>query len=164
MKCFNEKLSVNSLNIFFKNKQKTFFEKNNTNNLALIQIQHNLYRFLYLFKFFLYQNLPYLLDIFVTKFTGYYVKLFYIFSFFISDFRVIISSNFQKTTKQDSITSLWAGSSWAERESSEFSGVVFNNLNDSRRLLTDYTHLKEFPETHNKLVTFYSSFYSDIIL
>jgi hypothetical protein len=111
VKCFNEKLSVNSLNIFFKNKQKTFFEKNNTNNLALIQIQHNLYRFLYLFKFFLYQNLPYLLDIFVTKFTGYYVKLFYIFSFFISDFKVIISSNFQKTTKQDSITSLWAGSS-----------------------------------------------------
>jgi hypothetical protein len=42
-----------------------------------------------------------------------------------------------------SISSLFAGCSWVEREIKEFSLITFLGLRDTRRLLTDYTFLKE---------------------
>jgi NADH-quinone oxidoreductase subunit C len=50
--------------------------------------------------------------------------------------RVIITTDEQ--TPVDSVTSLWPGASWWEREVWDLFGVTFNGLVDHRRILTDY--------------------------
>lgn len=49
-----------------------------------------------------------------------------------------------------SVTSLWAGSNWFEREAFDLYGIVFEGHNDLRRILTDYGFIghpmrKDFP-------------------
>ncbi len=49
-----------------------------------------------------------------------------------------------------SVTSLWAGANWFEREAFDLYGVVFEGHNDLRRILTDYGFIghpmrKDFP-------------------
>ena len=52
----------------------------------------------------------------------------------------------------DSVTSIWAGANWFEREAFDLFGIVFEGHNDLRRILTDYGFIghpfrKDFPMT-----------------
>lgn len=59
--------------------------------------------------------------------------------FFKKDFIHFISA--AETNKLMSLSRLFTGFSWVEREAKEFFHVYFIGLKDSRRLLTDYTNL-----------------------
>lgn len=50
----------------------------------------------------------------------------------------------------DSVTSIWNGADWFEREAFDLFGILFNGHNDLRRILTDYGFIghpfrKDFP-------------------
>lgn len=50
----------------------------------------------------------------------------------------------------DSVTSIWNGADWFEREAFDMFGILFNGHNDLRRILTDYGFIghpfrKDFP-------------------
>ena len=64
--------------------------------------------------------------------------------------RVIITTDEQ--TAVDSVTAIWPGAAWWEREVWDLFGVMFNGLVDHRRILTDYGFeghplRKDFPLT-----------------
>ena len=62
-------------------------------------------------------------------------------SCFLSSERLhVVTSVFGLTNQVGSISNIFQSTTWVERELKEFSGLIFNNLRDSRRLLTDYTH------------------------
>ncbi len=52
------------------------------------------------------------------------------------DINILITSKFNNT--MSSLSNIYKSSSWIERENKEFNLVLFNNLNDTRRLLTNY--------------------------
>ena len=63
-----------------------------------------------------------------------------------------------------SISSLFRSSTWLERELSEFSGITFLGLLDTRRLLLDYFESKQIWQTHIGNDKYYNSNLYDITL
>lgn len=63
----------------------------------------------------------------------------------------------------NSISHIFESASWLERELSEFTGVLFYNSRDSRRLLLDYTEAKNFNETHRFEWRDFSNIYYEIL-
>lgn len=63
----------------------------------------------------------------------------------------------------DSVSLLWPSGNWSEREASEFSTLCFYNLQDSRRLLTNYIDTKDYVETHKSSYDYYDLFLNDIV-
>lgn len=67
------------------------------------------------------------------------------FSCFYNDVRLQFYSNIiiKKIPFINSISKLFIGSQWVERELKEFFKIFFINLSDTRRLLTDYTNIPD---------------------
>lgn len=63
-----------------------------------------------------------------------------------------------------SIASLLRSSTWLERELSEFSGITFLGLLDTRKLLLDYFEFKQIWQTHIGNDKYYNSNLYDITL
>ena len=66
--------------------------------------------------------------------------------------RIIIKLNTSDTKPVDSVTSIFKGANWYEREVWDLFGVFFSNHPDLRRILTDYgfegfPFRKDFPQT-----------------
>lgn len=64
--------------------------------------------------------------------------------------RIRIKASLSEICKVNSITSIFQGANWYEREIWDFFGILFNNNTDLRRLLTDYAFegfplKKDFP-------------------
>lgn len=162
---FCEKINILFFNIFFKNSPQVYFEQITTNSTFFLCVHRSdVYRFLALLNFFVFSNRPYLLDIFIKKNKSPGIGIFYVCSFFFLDLRVIIKTKNCNTATIKSVSGIWPGSVWAERESSEFSAVSFSAARDSRRLLTDYTCIKKTPETHETYFSIYSHNYSEVVL
>ena len=75
-------------------------------------------------------------------------------------FTIIYNNNL----KLSSISTLFNSCTWLERELSEFTGVVFLGLSDTRRLLLDYFEYKQVWQTHINNDKFFSSRLYDITL
>jgi hypothetical protein len=116
----------------------TFKYSYNSNNF-IIKINKN-----FIYYFFLLNNKNistlnfYILDMLVLKTNtdnnNYYVgyqSLFY-------DFKILIESKFYNNIS--SISKVYSGSLWSEREIKEFNKVNFSNLTDSRKLLSNYNY------------------------
>lgn len=64
--------------------------------------------------------------------------------------RLIVKVNIDKNQQLPSLTNLFIGSNWLEREIYDMFGIIFQNHPDLRRILTDYGFsynplLKDFP-------------------
>lgn len=55
-----------------------------------------------------------------------------------NDYKLLISTNYNNVLP--SISHIYSGNSWLERELKEFHTVNYINLNDSRKLLSNYTY------------------------
>lgn len=116
---------------FFKTKSDYYY---NLNVATTKQVFNTV-----LFQQSILNRLPYLVDAYaiVNKTSS----VFYIFNCFYSN----RFTNFFFPVNREtylSITSLHRSAGWVERELKEFSNLYIINLQDSRRLLTDYTSFK----------------------
>lgn len=84
-------------------------------------------------------RLPYLVDAYAIMSKTH--SVFYVFNCFYSNKFTNFFTPIQQQ-KYLSITSLYKSANWVERELKEFSNLYLINLQDSRRLLTDYTSFK----------------------
>jgi hypothetical protein len=54
------------------------------------------------------------------------------------DFKLLVETQFDKNIS--SVSTIYKGASWIERETKEFTSVQYNNLTDSRKLLSNYNY------------------------
>jgi len=112
---------------FFKTKTDYYYNLNITTNQLFTTI---------LAQQTMLNRLPYLVDAYaIVKPTD---SVFYIFNCFYSN---RFTNFFFKLPRRTflSITNIHKSAGWVERELKEFSTLYITGLNDSRRLLTDYT-------------------------
>lgn len=61
-----------------------------------------------------------------------------------------------------SLSSILPGATWLERELSDFSGITFSGLTDTRALLLDYLEVKRPQLTHTQKATSYQNFVYEV--
>lgn len=120
------------------NINSSTFKYSQINNIYYINIKEN-----YLYFFFLINKNNvnslnfYNLDITNYKLVNKY-KYFIAYQSIFFDFKILIETNFKN--KIQSLSSINKGTLWLERENKEFSLIQYNNLNDSRKLLSNYNY------------------------
>lgn len=122
------------------NPNLTSFKFSLTNNIFYLNLSNK-----FLFYFFLVNknNLNnyyfYLLDSTVlTNFEKKEYQIAYQSIFF--DLKILVNVKFKNTLQ--SLTKIYKAASWVERENKEFNNITFNNLNDTRKLLSNYNYNK----------------------
>jgi Ni,Fe-hydrogenase III component G len=124
-------LNVNLLN----------FKFSYINNLYTIQINKN---FLYLFFLINKKNINtlnfYTMDITIFKNVNLY-NYFIAYQSIFFDCRILLQTKFSK--KIESLSHVNNGSLWIERETKEFNQIQYNNLADTRKLLSNYNYNSE---------------------
>lgn len=114
------------------------FKFSQLNNIYYINIKEN-----YLYFFFLLNknNLTslnfYNLDITNYKIINKY-KYFVSYQSIFFDFKILIDSTINNPIH--SLSTINKGSLWLERENKEFSSLQYTNLNDTRKLLSNYNY------------------------
>lgn len=126
------------LELHILNTSNTTFQYSKTNNVFFLDVTSSFF-----FFFFLINkknlNTAYLhpLDGVILKENGYTQYLLPTQTIFF-DFKILIS--LKTALRLQSISSIYSGNSWVERELKEFNGVNFSNLNDTRKLLLNYNY------------------------
>ena len=122
------------------NSNLTSFKFSLNNNIFYLNLSNK-----FLFYFFLINknNLNnyyfYLLDSTVlTNFEKKEYQIAYQSIFF--DLKILVNVKFNNTLQ--SLTKIYKAASWIERENKEFNNITFNNLNDTRKLLSNYNYNK----------------------
>lgn len=98
-------------------------------------------KYFYWFSVFLRFELSHVFsptDISAVAFSSKTISFNYIFSCFFSNLLLTVSIPNNYTSVVCSLSQLFSGFTWSERELSEFYNLFFIGLRDSRRLLTDY--------------------------
>lgn len=114
---FNYSLVNNTYNIKVTNDTLYYFfliNKKNTNTL----------------NFYVLDIVTYLYTIWHKYFIAYQSIFF--------DYKILIETTFKKNTK--SISSIYNGVLWVERETKEFNEIQYTNLLDTRKLLSNYNY------------------------
>lgn len=114
---FNYSLINNTYNLTLNNAILYFFfllNKKNTNTLNL-----------------------YILDIVALPIKSYY-KYFISYQSIFFDYKILVQTQFIKKTT--SLSTIYHGSLWIERETKEFNEIQYNNILDTRKLLSNYNY------------------------
>ncbi len=94
-------------------------------------------------------KLPYLVDGIQYTHTGDNFILQYNYNFMSTDVRLHLYTTISSSSFFcESLSTVYPSSVWLERELSDFSGLIFQGLTDSRRLLLDYFQHKQTYKTH----------------
>lgn len=129
------------LDISILNVTNLKFKYSLINNIYFLQIFHK-----YLFYFFLLnkKNLNtlnfYILDILTYKNINTY-QYFIAYQSIFFDFKILVETQFKN--KISSISKIYNGALWIERETKEFNLIQYNNLQDTRKLLSNYNYNNE---------------------
>jgi NADH-quinone oxidoreductase subunit C len=124
----------------------------NAYNLTLYCRASTFVLFLKILKFHYYSRLNQLSELtcvdYPMRANRFYVMYFFLSCFYNYRLNLVLLGNSDYGIP--SITSLFAGSAWQEREAWDMFGILFNNHPDMRRILTDYGFLghplrKDFP-------------------
>lgn len=105
------------------------------NNIFFIKLL-NFYYFFLVNRYNLNSMLFYNLDASIVKGkdNNYFIAL----QTFFFDLQILIQVNFNKYLT--SLSKVYSGNTWIERELKEFNEVYFINLNDNRKLLSNYNY------------------------
>ena len=126
------------LEINLLNTNNFIFSYKKNNNIFYLTVEKNFYYFYFLIlKNSLNTLLYYNLDVTLIKYLNnctYYNSTQTIFC----DFKIMIISNILKQI--NSISSIYKGNTWIEREIKEFYNIYIINLIDSRKLLLNYNY------------------------
>lgn len=114
------------------------FKYSKINNMYLLDIEQ---KFLYFFFLLNKKNTNtlnfYIVDLTVldkktvNEYNIVYQSIFY-------DFKLLIETTFKKNIS--SISTIYNGSLWIERETKEFNNIQYTNLLDTRKLLSNYNY------------------------
>lgn len=126
-------LDVNILNV---NNLK--FKFSFLNNIYFLTVSPRYFYFLFLLNSKNLNTLNfYLLDILTfRKINTFHYFVAYQSIFF--DFKILVETQFQD--KISSISKIYNGALWVERETKEFNEIQYLNLNDTRKLLSNYNY------------------------
>ena len=113
------------------------FKYSNNNNIFFIKL-FNFFNFFCINKKNLNSLYFYILD--CTIVNCFNSNLYYIgYQSYFFDYQILIESKFTKIT--NSISFIYPGISWIERELKESNDIFYLNLNDSRKLLLNYNYI-----------------------
>ena len=125
------------LDVCILNNNNFLFNYKNNNNLFYLNINNSFYYYYYLI---MRKNLNTLLflnsDITTIKST--INKLYISKQSIFCDFKIMLSVNIEN--KINSVSTIYCGNTWLERELREFYNFFFINLVDSRKLLLNYNY------------------------
>lgn len=120
------------------NVNSSTFKYSQLNNIYYVNIKE---KYLYFFFLINKNNINslnfYNLDITNYKILNKY-KYFIAYQSIFFDFKILIDTTVKNTIQ--SLSSINKGSLWLERENKEFSSLQYTNLNDTRKLLSNYNY------------------------
>lgn len=129
-------LSIWWLDYSILNTKNTIFKYSLTNNIFYINITNNFFVTFFIINKKNLNNLHfYILDNLVVSSEK---KYFLTYNSIFFDFKIFIITNYIK--QLNSISKIYFGSSWQEREAKEFNSLHFIGLNDTRKLLSNYNY------------------------
>jgi len=139
----NNKKSITSninwwLDLNILSSTNMLFKYSKSNNNYILKIES---KFLYYFFLLNKSNLNtlnfYILDL--TSFLNINnYNYFVIYQSIFYDYQILVETQFFNSV--DSLSSIYNGSLWLEREVKEFNKIMYNNLLDSRKLLSNYNY------------------------
>lgn len=130
------------------------FKYSKNNNIFFLKL-HHFFNFFCITKKNLNCLYFYILD--CTIINSLNLKLHYIaYQSYFFDYQILTEYKFKKYT--NSLSSIYSGNSWTERELKEFNNVFFLNLNDSRKLLLNYNYI-DFIQYNN-----YNNIVNDLLI
>ena len=129
-------VDINILNI-----NNISFKYSLINNIYYVSLNYNYFYYFFLLN---YKNLStlnfYVLDI--TTFKSININYYYVaYQSIFFDFKILIETQFKNYI--DSISKIYNGCIWPEREAREFNNIQYNNLKDTRKLLLNYNYNSE---------------------
>lgn len=120
------------------NVNSSTFKYSQLNNIYYVNIKE---KYLYFFFLINKNNINslnfYNLDITNYKILNKY-KYFIAYQSIFFDFKILIDTTVKNTIQ--SLSTINKGSLWLERENKEFSSLQYTNLNDTRKLLSNYNY------------------------
>lgn len=120
------------------NVNSSTFKYSQLNNIYYVNIKE---KYLYFFFLINKNNINslnfYNLDITNYKILNKY-KYFIAYQSIFFDFKILIDTTIKNTIQ--SLSTINKGSLWLERENKEFSSLQYTNLNDTRKLLSNYNY------------------------
>lgn len=138
------------LDVNILNTNNVLFNYLTESNIFTIQLSHKYYYYYYLINKHNLNTLYFFnLDATVinskTKINNYYITT----QTVMSDFKILTKILFYNNLQ--SISQIYCGNTWVEREIREFYNILFFNLLDSRKLLSNYNynHNLEYNQFNN---------------
>ena len=126
------------LDLHILNLNNIIFLFSKTNNIYYLDLQNNFLSYMHLLnKFNLSGSKFFTLDKTIYDYNSkknYYIAIRSIFF----DFQLLIKISTNKEIQ--SVSSIYSGDLWVERELREMSGIHYKNLQDSRKLLLNYNY------------------------